>query len=258
MSTLVLQPAHVAVRYLRALQRQPMYIAMQLFQPLIWLLLFGELFKNVTRLPGFGGASYIGYLAPGVLVMNALFSNGWSGTTYIVDMERGVLDRLLVSPARRSSLLPGQLVHYGAITVIQSLILIGVALLAGARFAGGPAGVITLVLGAMLLGLSMACLSNAMALRLRQQETVIAANVFLVLPLSFLSSLFLPAALLPGWIQSVARYNPVNWAVEVGRQSLVSSVDWGVVLTRLGWLAALAMVLGVFAVRSYRAYQRSL
>src|SRR6266581_7714842 len=80
-------------------------------------------------LPGFGGASYIDYLAPGVLVMNTLFSNGWSGTAYIVDMERGVLDRFLVAPARRSSFLIGQLAYWAVLTTIQSIILIGIAVL---------------------------------------------------------------------------------------------------------------------------------
>ena len=117
MSTLVMQPAHLAVRHLRALLRQPAYVVMQLVQPLIWLFLFGQLFKNVTSLPGFGGASYISYLAPGVLVMSALLSNGWSGTTYLVDMERGVLDRFLATPARRSSFLIGQLAYWAALKI---------------------------------------------------------------------------------------------------------------------------------------------
>ncbi len=258
MSTAVLQPAHVAARYMRALRRQPYYVVVQLVQPLIWLLLFGQLFQNVTRLPGFAGVSYLDYLAPGVLVMNALFSNGWSGTMYILDMERGVLDRLLVTPARRSSFLIGQLCYWALLTVIQSIILVGLALALGARFAGGAVSVISVVAAAVLLGVAMASLSNALALRLRQQETVIAANVLLVLPLCFLSSTFLPVSLMPAWIQTVSRYNPVNWAVEVGRQTLASSVDWGVVLSRLGWLAALTMVLGWIAVRAFRAYQRSI
>ena len=156
MSTLVMQPAYVSARYLRALWRQPLYVVMQLTQPLIWLLLFGQLFKNVAQLPGFGGASYIDYLAPGVLVMSTLFSNGWSGTAYIVDMERGVLDRFLVAPARRSSFLIGQLAYWAVLTTIQSIILIGIALLVGARFAGGAVSLLALIAGAVLLGLSMA------------------------------------------------------------------------------------------------------
>jgi ABC-2 type transport system permease protein len=258
MSTLVMQPTHLAVRHLRALLRQPAYVVMQLVQPLIWLFLFGQLFKNVTSLPGFGGASYISYLAPGVLVMSALLSNGWSGTTYLVDMERGVLDRFLATPARRSSFLIGQLAYWAALTTIQSILLLALAFAGGARFAGGPLCIVSLVAAAVLLGMVMASFSNSLALRVRDQNTVIAANVILVLPLCFLSSVFLPQSLMPAWMQTVARFNPVNWAVDAGRQSIAARVDWSIVLTRLGGLAVLALVVGFAAVRSFRAYQRSL
>ncbi len=257
MSTLIMEPTHMAVRYLRALWRQPLYVVMQLVQPVIWLFLFGQLFKNVATLPGFGGVSYIDYLAPGVLVMSALLSNGWSGTLYLTDMERGVLDRFLSTPARRSSFLIGQLWYWATLTIIQSGILVGLATLGGARFAGGLLSVLALVAAAVLLGLVMAGFSNALALRLRDQNTVIAANVMLVLPLCFVSSVFLPQALMPGWIQTVARFNPVDWAVEAGRQSIVATPDWSIVMTRLGGLAALALLFGYVAVRSFRAYQRS-
>ena len=257
MSTLVMQPTHVAIRYLRALWRQPLYVVMQLVQPVIWLFLFGQLFKNVASLPGFGGVSYIDYLAPGVLVMSSLLSNGWSGTLCLTDMERGVLDRFLATPARRSSFLVGQLAYWAMLTVIQSVILVGLAMLGGARFAGGPISVLALITAAVLLGMVMASFSNALALRLRDQNTVIAANVMLVLPLCFVSSVFLPQALMPQWIQTVARFNPVNWAVEAGRESTVANVDWSIVLTRLSGLAALAIVFALIAISSFRAYQRA-
>lgn len=257
MSTLVMQPTHMTVRYLRALWRQPMYVVMQLVQPVIWLFLFGQLFKNVATLPGFAGVSYIDFLTPGVVIMSALLSNGWSGTLYLTDMERGVLDRFLATPARRSSFLIGQLGYWAALTIIQSVILVCLAMLGGARFAGGLASVVALIAAAVLLGLVMACFSNALALRLRDQNTVIAANVILVLPLCFISSVFLPQALMPGWIQTVARFNPVNWAVEAGRQSIAAGVDWSMVLVRLGGLTALVVAFGLLAVRSFRAYQRA-
>ena len=92
---------YLALRDLRALWRQPWFVAVTLVQPLIWLLLFGELFKSMAELPGFGDESYIAYLAPGIVVMSALFSSGWSGMATIEDINRGVTDRLLVSPVRR-------------------------------------------------------------------------------------------------------------------------------------------------------------
>ena len=99
--TVLRHVGYMAARDLRALWRQPWYIAVTLVQPVIWLLLFGELFKGVADLPGFSG-SYIAYLAPGIVVMSALFSSGWSGMGTIEDIDRGVTDRLLVSPVRRA------------------------------------------------------------------------------------------------------------------------------------------------------------
>jgi hypothetical protein len=78
-----------------------------LIQPVIWLLLFGQLFKSVADIPGFTAASYITFLTPGVVVMSAMLSAGWSGMSYVVDMERGVMDRFLVSRAL-DRLLPRQ------------------------------------------------------------------------------------------------------------------------------------------------------
>ena len=90
------QIGYMTLRDLRALWRQPWYVVATLVQPVIWLLLFGELFKRVADLPGFGDESYIAYLAPGVVIMSALFSSGWNGMATIEEINRGVTDRLLV------------------------------------------------------------------------------------------------------------------------------------------------------------------
>ena len=67
---------YMTVRHLRALLRQPWWIAVTLVQPIIWLLLFGALFNNVVEIPGFASTSYIQLLTPGVIVMTAFFSSG--------------------------------------------------------------------------------------------------------------------------------------------------------------------------------------
>ncbi len=257
MSSTVLHPTYIATRYVRALLRQPYYVAVTLVQPVIWLLLFGQLFKNVTQLPGFGADGYITFLTPGVMVMTALYSSGWSGMGYIIDMDRGVMDRFLVAPVRRNSLLAGQLVYQVLLTLVQSLIIIGLSLLVGARFDGPVLGMIAFFTATVLLGIAMASFSNLIALQLRKQETVIAVVNLLVLPLSFLSSAFMPAALAPNWIRAVAGFNPVNWAVEVGHQALAADTDWRFVLYHLGYLLVLAIISAGLATRAFRSYQRS-
>ncbi len=257
MSIALANTAQITTRYVRAFLRQPYYIVGTLVQPVIWLLLFGQLFQRATGLPGFTSSSYISFLTPGIIVMSAMLSAGWSGTSYVIDMERGVMNRFLVSPVRRSALIGGQLVYQAGMVLLQSLIILGLGLLVGARFSGGIIGILFLFVSTILLGAAFASFSNALALMLRKQESLIALNVTLVLPLTFLSSTFLPVSLMPGWMQGVARFNPVNWAVEVGGQTLRSSIDWSLVGVHLAELLVLMLVCAWLSIRAFRAYQRS-
>ena len=258
MSAVLLNSTQVTGRHVRAFLRQPWYVAVTLVQPVIWLLLFGQLFKSVVEIPGFATASYIAFLTPGIVVMTALFSSGWSGMGYITDLDRGVMDRFLVTPVSRAAMIAGQLTYQATMTVLQSLIILGLGLLAGARFPGGLASVAAFLLATTLLGTAFAALSNTLALLLRKEESLIAAVNFVVLPLTFLSTTFMPAQLVPQWIRDVSRYNPVNWAVEVGRQTLHATVDWQLIATRGGALLALALLCAWVSIRAFRAYQRSI
>lgn len=257
--TALTQTADIAGRHLRFLLRQPWFVLMTIIQPVIWLLLFGALFEKTTSIPGFvGGGSYIDYLVPGVLVMTALFSCGWSGMSIVEDLDRSIIDRFLVTPIHRSAIIIGlntyELVAFG----IQAAIIGGLALILGARFEGGILGYGALTLCAMLIGATVASFSNALALMLRQRESVIGVNTLLTLPLTFLSGAFMPLDLAPDWIATVATYNPVNWAVEAGRASLAANPDWPFILPRLAGLAILAILSTAWASRTFNAYQRSI
>ena len=257
--TAIAQSAFMTQRHARVLVRQPWFLTITLIQPVIWLLLFGALFRSVTQIPGFGsGGSYLDYLVPGVVVMTALFSSGWSGMGMIDDMERGLMDRFLVSPVHRSSLIAGRVAYEAIALVIQASIVCVLALLLGARFAGGPVGFAVLVLCAVLLAASFAALSNASALLLRQRESVIGINTLMVLPLTFVSAAFMPLALAPDWIATLARINPVNWAVEAGREALLAGADWSIILPRMAGLLIVAVVCLGLATRAFRSYQRSI
>jgi ABC-2 type transport system permease protein len=255
--TAVTHSGLLAARSLRTLSRQPMYLAFTLIQPMIWLLLFGQLFKRLADLPGFGSGSYLEFLTPGVVVMTAMFSAAWAGTSFIVEMERGVMDRQLASPVRRGALIAGSLAYQAVTTVIQSLIVIVVALLTGARLHGGLLGLALLLVFSVLLALAFAALSDAIGLLVRQQEALIGVSQFLTMPLTFLSSVLMVPALVPGWVASVARFNPADWAVVGSREALSATPDWSVVGRDLGLLLALALVMSWLATRAFRAYQAS-
>jgi ABC-2 type transport system permease protein len=237
--------------------RQPWYIALTLIQPIIWLGLYGQLFKRVVELPGFQTNSYISFLTPGVIIMSALFGSGWTGMGIILDLDKGVMDRFLISPVSRPAIILGRLVYLAIVTVVQSLILFSMGFLLGARYAGGAAGLLVLLAAAISVGLPFGALSIAMALMVRKQESVIGAVNFILLPLTFMSPVFIASTLMPGWMIAAARFNPLNWAVEAGRVALSGQPDWALILLRLVSLWGFALFAIWLATRAFRAYQRS-
>jgi len=248
----------LTARHLRAARRVPMFLLMNLLQPMIWLLLFGQLFRSVVNIPGFSaGGSYLEFLTPGIVMMMALSGSAWAGTAYIQDMERGVMDQLLTSPTSRSALMVSTLVYQSILTVLQTVVVLGVAWLGGARFGGGVGGVLVMLLGAALLTAAFSALSNAAALLTRDQTVLIGLSQLLTIPLMFLSSALMDTHLSAGWVAGVARFNPFEWAVVVGREALSRTPDVGTIVLHLGLLAGLAVVMTGVATRAFRSYQRT-
>ncbi|TSE00286.1 ABC transporter permease subunit [Skermania sp. ID1734] len=255
----ITQSTLLTARSLRGMRRVPVFLVMTIIQPIMWLLLFGQLFKSVVAIPGFDphAGDYLEFLTPGVVIMTALFASAWAGTTYVQDSERGVMDRLLTSPVNRGAMMVCTLAYQAVTTIIQTLIIFVIAYAAGARFPGGVGGMLLTIVAATLLSLIFAALSNAVALLTRQQEALIGISQLITLPLMFLSSAVMDTSLSPSWVQTAARYNPVEWAVIASRSALQSDPNWSVVGTRLALLAVVALVMGALSTSAFRVYQRS-
>jgi ABC-2 type transport system permease protein len=258
MTAIVVQTWWMTQRRLKALVRQAGVVVMTLIQPVIWLLLFGSLFKKVAELPGFGAASYVDYLVPGVVVMSAVSSNMWSGMGIIDEIERGTLNRFLITPVSRSAILNAGVIEQAVSTALQSVIIVLLGWLAGAHYPGGAAGIAVLVVASVLLGAVFSALSNTMGLLIRERGTIIALSVFLLLPLTFLSSAFMARSLMPGWIRAVASFNPLNWSLDSARGALSADPDWAAVTIHGGWLLGLAVLMVWLSTRSFRSYQKSI
>ncbi|WP_067491171.1 ABC transporter permease [Actinomadura hibisca] len=259
MSTIASQSWFMTARLLRGTVREPLFLIIGLVQPAIWLLIFGQLFYRVTDLQGFGdGRPYLDYLTPGVVVMMALTRGAWSGGNVLEELDHGVLDRFLVSPVSRAALIAGHLCQQAITIMAQAVLVLGLALAMGARFAGGPVGALVLLLAAILMVLAVGSLSMSFALVIRRSQSLTAVIQFVLLPLVFLSSAFMDQSLAAGWIRTIARFNPIDWAVLAGRSALAEHPDWQLIGTRLLWLAVLAALCALVAVRSFRSYQRSL
>lgn len=246
---------HLLQRHVRATVRVPIWIAVILVQPIIWLTLFGQLFRRIVDLPGFETSSYIQYLTPGVVIMTALFSSLWSGMGLIEDLNDGVVDRMLVTPVHRGALIAARVLHAALIVSIQSLIILGLGFLLGVRFDSGVAGILITILPAVLLGAAIAALSNGLALLARREETLVAVVNFFGMPLTFLSTAFIATELIPEWMRVVARGNPVDWAVHAARAAMLdqfAAPAWRYCL----FLALFTLIAAFLSTQAFRIYRR--
>lgn len=244
-------------RQLKALLRQPGVLIISLVQPVVWLFLFGNLFRRVIELPGFAATSYLDYLVPGVVVMNAVSASMWAGMGTIDEIDRGTLNRFLTTPVHRSAILNANVIVQAVSTAFQSTVIVLLGWAAGAQYPGGWVGPVVLVLVAVLLGTVFSAMSNVLGMTVRQRESIIGLSVFLLLPLTFLSTAFMAESLMPGWMRAVAAANPVNWALDSARAGLAGTVDWSGLLVPGAGLLTLAAIMVGLSTMTFRSYQRT-
>lgn len=241
-------------RHIVTTVRIPIWLLVTIVQPMIWLLLYGQLFRRVVEIPGFDSGSYIQFLTPGVVIMTALFGAAWSGMGIISDLNEGIMDRLLATPVRPSAIVTAAVLHAVLTGLIQATIILVMSIVLGARIPGGIGGALLILLMAALLSGGLAFLSNGIALVTRREETLISVANFFGTPLLFLSTAFMAADLMPGWIRAVARFNPVNWAIDASRAAMAGT-DWTVVMQNTALLIGFVVLGGVLAMLGLRNYR---
>src|SRR5204863_1866238 len=122
----------------------------------------------------------------------------------------------------------------------------------GVHVHGGALGVVVLFAAAFLVAMVFAGISNAIALLVRREATMIAAANFVGLPLMFLSSILITQRVMPHWMQVVSRFNPVNWGVHAARDAVVRGGNWGSLGVHLVLLVAVTLVTASFATWTFR------
>lgn len=260
-------------RWLLKTVRNPFIVVSSLLNPVIFLVLFTQVFGQVT-----GGAlsrnlgsdiSYITYLVPAIVVQTALIAASSSGIGLVDDIENGMFEKVLVSPMSRTAVFLGKALSEVVRIIVQVIIVLALGYVLLWFETGGSVGTYigTGLLGALgIVGISIVfaiwftAFSNIVALVTRDQEsTIIGANL-LQLPLLFVSSAFLPVRILPEWIQVVAAVNPITYGVDAARalmlgQNVLWVLDvnafsgvWNTLIPALAILAVLDLVLGAIAV----------
>ncbi|MEF8852853.1 MAG: ATP-binding cassette domain-containing protein [Haloarculaceae archaeon] len=160
------------------------------------------------------------------------------GTTLFLTtqyLEEGLFEKVLVTPMSRTAVFLGKTAAEILRIVVQIVIILGMGVLLGAEIATGLAGAVGIVCMGILFSLWFVAFSNIVAVVTRDQEsTIIGANL-LQFPLLFVSTAFLPLEFLPGWIQTIATFNPVTYGVD-GARALMLGEDVMTVIevTRFG------------------------
>jgi len=237
-------------RSLRAGLREPaLAFVFPLAFPLLIIGLFSQVYSGVAELPGFPAGSYLAWMAPAVVLMAAMFGAGHSALGLVRDLQTGFLDRLRLLPIRPAALMLGRLGFDMARVTAAGLGVLAVAVALGAPLRGGPPAILTIA--ALLAGwtLGYAGLYYVVGLRARSPEAL-TALVPLFLPISLLSTAYIPADLLPGWVRAAAAVNPYSHVVDTVRAAMAGTLDAGQLT------AGLAAVAGAVAITQIAAARR--
>jgi ABC-2 type transport system permease protein len=204
----------LARRLFIQLQRRPSTLIAGIVQPLMWLILFGALFKNAPQ--GLFGVSqnYGQFLCAGIIVFTAFSGALNAGLPVMFDREFGFLNRLLVAPlASRFSIVLASAIFITTLSLIQTAAIIGTSVLLGAGLPGiAGLGIVTLIV--LLLVLGTTALSLGLTFALPGHIELIAVIFVTNLPLLFASTALVPLSFMPTWLQIVASLNPLSFAIE--------------------------------------------
>jgi ABC transporter DrrB family efflux protein len=241
----------LAGRQLRVLRLNPGRLIYPLVQPVVLLVLFVSVLGNLALSHGAVGGAYRQFLIPGILIQNAALTAPSTGLGLLRDAGSGLADRFRSLPMSRSAVLIGRLAADGLVFAAQAVLLLAVAARLGFRVRSGLPGLVAIVAVAVGFGLALAVVSAWFALLIRDAEAAERVLYFPAIALAFVSSAFAPASDLAGWMQPIARVSPVTAAAGVIR-SVAGAGPVAAPLLNLGlWVAGLAVVPGILAVRRW-------
>ncbi|MEZ0259792.1 MAG: ABC transporter permease [Alphaproteobacteria bacterium] len=233
------------------LRHDPFELATRAIQPMLWLLLFGQVMVNLRGIPT-GKLDYIDYLSAGILSQSVLFAAIFFGISAIWEKDLGILHRMMVSPAPRSTIVLGKALAAGIRGIVQGLIVYVLASIAGAHVSLNPAHIIGVLLFIALGSAVFSTLSLIIACFVKTRERFMGIGQVLTMPLFFASNAIYPLSLMPDWLQIVARFNPLTYQVDGVRALMIKggASDFGL-LADYGILATVFFVLVLIAERMY-------
>jgi ABC-2 type transport system permease protein len=249
----------VAGRDVAHWRRAPAGLLVGLLFPVLLLLMFGFLLGGGMVVPG--GGDYREFLVPGLLALSMVFGLEATMTAVATDAQRGITDRFRAMPMAPSGVVLGRcLADLGASAAGLAVLLAGALAIGWRPDRLGPA---LLGVGLLLL-LRLACLWGGVYLGLvaRDPATVVAVQI-LVWPFAFLSNAFVATATMPGWLATIAEWNPLAATVTAVRRLFGDPVGAGggwatehATLLALAWPVALTVLFAALSVRRWQGLSR--
>ena len=212
---------HLFHKYMIITMRMPLWSLFTLIQPLIWLIIFAQLFGHFVETD-----NYMDFIMPGILIMTVLFGSSWSGVSLLREISAGTVDKMLVSPVSRVAIVLSRVLHSAIQVIAQALIILVVAWLMGSAISMNPLHIFMAMLIVLFLAVGFAALSNGFAITLQREEPLVMIGNLMTLPLMFFSSALVPKQFMPDWIEFISIINPITYAVEAVRAVLVGPPDF--------------------------------
>lgn len=225
----------------RKLLRDPTEVLMRAVQPLLWLLVFGQVMSRVRDVPT-GGVSYLAFLSPGILAQSVLFGAIFYGISVIWERDLGVVHKVLVSPASRTALVLGKALASGFRGMTQAVIIYCVAFAIGVELRFSPLSVLGVVAFVFLGSAAFSTFSLVIACIVKTRERFMGIGQVLTMPLFFASNAIYPIELMPPWLQAASHANPLTYLVDALRELMLRGAPAG-----FGLGLDLAVLLAVFA-----------
>ncbi len=243
----------IAELEIRKLRHEPTDLLTRAVQPVLWLLIFGQVMARVRAIPT-GGVSYLDFMAPGILAQSVLFISIFYGIAIIWERDLGIVHKFLASPAPRGSLVLGKSLSAGIRGLSQAIILYVLALILGVQVNWNPLALIGVLITVMLGAALFSTFSLIIACLVKTRERFMGIGQVMTMPLFFASNAIYPVTLMPGWLQAISRANPLTYEVDALRSLMLRGgvSTYGVGLD----LGVLVLAAGILVYIASRAYPR--
>ncbi len=201
---------------LRKLRRDPTELLTRVIQPALWLMVFGQVFTHAGTIPT-GGLPYQDFMAPGILAQSVLFIAIFYGISVIWERDLGIVHKLLVTPTPRAALVFGKGLSAGCRALSQALIIYFLALLLGVKIEWSPRSVAGVLIAVVLGAALFSTFSLIIACLVKTRERFMGIGQVLTMPMFFASNAIYPLEMMPSWLRTVARCNPLTYEVDALR-----------------------------------------